>query len=195
MSEVHIKRKVTLKEKSSSMPSATKSHKNSKLLVWLLLIVLIGIAVIVYSIFACGDKNKKMIAPVTAKDTIASQVTHPENQVDSNSLSTNNSTSTAQSSTAPEPQSVKPTKRSEPTAAPSKTTTANSHKFNHVSEPKHTQASTSVPFCSGNEAVEAVAKKVIRGDFGNGAERRSALGDRYTEIQSKVNQYYREKNM
>lgn len=35
------------------------------------------------------------------------------------------------------------------------------------------------------------AKRVIRGDFGNGKERKDKLGSAYTEIQSKVNEMYR----
>lgn len=36
------------------------------------------------------------------------------------------------------------------------------------------------------------AKRVIRGDFGNGKERKDKLGSAYTEIQSKVNEMYRQ---
>lgn len=36
------------------------------------------------------------------------------------------------------------------------------------------------------------AKRVIRGDFGNGQKRKDNLGSAYTEIQSKVNEMYRQ---
>lgn len=39
--------------------------------------------------------------------------------------------------------------------------------------------------------VEEEAKEVIRGKYGNGAVRKKNLGDRYSEIQSKVNEMYR----
>ena len=39
--------------------------------------------------------------------------------------------------------------------------------------------------------VEEKARKVIRGDFGNGAERKQKLGSEYKEIQQRVNKMYR----
>src|SRR5574344_712769 len=41
------------------------------------------------------------------------------------------------------------------------------------------------------ENVEAKAKQVIRGDFGNGYVRKQKLGSEYTSIQNKVNEMYR----
>lgn len=43
----------------------------------------------------------------------------------------------------------------------------------------------------GGDVVEN-AKRVIRGDFGNGQKRKDNLGSAYTEIQSKVNEMYRQ---
>lgn len=40
--------------------------------------------------------------------------------------------------------------------------------------------------------VETNARRVIRGDFGNGQERRDKLGSSYSEIQDKVNEMYRQ---
>lgn len=39
--------------------------------------------------------------------------------------------------------------------------------------------------------IETYAQAVIRGEYGNGAERRKALGDNYRKIQSKVNELLR----
>ena len=50
-------------------------------------------------------------------------------------------------------------------------------------------SSTSVPV-SGD--VEKNARRVIRGDFGNGQERKDKLGSSYSEIQGKVNEIYRQ---
>ena len=62
------------------------------------------------------------------------------------------------------------------------------------SKPTATQAtkpssSTSAPV-SGD--VEENARRVIRGDFGNGQERKDKLGSSYSEIQGKVNEMYRQ---
>ena len=39
--------------------------------------------------------------------------------------------------------------------------------------------------------VEEKARKVIRGDYGNGNIRKQKLGEEYSEIQSAVNEMYR----
>jgi flagellar biosynthesis/type III secretory pathway M-ring protein FliF/YscJ len=43
-------------------------------------------------------------------------------------------------------------------------------------------------------SIEEKAKQVIRGDFGNGAERINKLGSEYNAVQSKVNELYRNGN-
>lgn len=50
-------------------------------------------------------------------------------------------------------------------------------------------SATSAPV-SGD--VEENARRVIRGDFGNGQERRDKLGSSYSEIQGKVNEMFRQ---
>lgn len=50
-------------------------------------------------------------------------------------------------------------------------------------------SATSAPV-SGD--VETNARRVIRGDFGNGQERKDKLGSSYSEIQGKVNEMYRQ---
>ena len=47
------------------------------------------------------------------------------------------------------------------------------------------------PTASVTGAVEEEAREVIRGKYGNGSVRKRNLGDRYAEIQSKVNEMYR----
>lgn len=39
-----------------------------------------------------------------------------------------------------------------------------------------------------DDELDALAQKVIRGELGNGAQRRAALGDRYQEVQQRVNE-------
>ena len=57
---------------------------------------------------------------------------------------------------------------------------------------KPNTTATSAPAVSVPEGtLEQKAKQVIRGNFGNGAERKRALGSEYNAIQSKVNEMYR----
>lgn len=39
-----------------------------------------------------------------------------------------------------------------------------------------------------NDSIEDLARRVINGEFGNGQDRKNALGDRYNEVQAKVNE-------
>ena len=41
---------------------------------------------------------------------------------------------------------------------------------------------------TGAEIIEILAKRVIKGDYGNGQERREKLGDLYSVVQSRVNE-------
>lgn len=53
------------------------------------------------------------------------------------------------------------------------------------------QSKEAIGASSAIGAVEEEAKEVIRGKYGNGAVRKRNLGDRYAEIQNKVNEMYR----
>ena len=44
---------------------------------------------------------------------------------------------------------------------------------------------------TGAEIIEILAKRVIKGDYGNGQERRKKLGDLYSVVQSRVNELCR----
>lgn len=67
---------------------------------------------------------------------------------------------------------------------------------NQVTQSSQTsQSSQTVATQSGSQAsadTETEALNVIRGKYGDGNERRQALGDRYAEIQARVNQMKRE---
>ena len=39
-----------------------------------------------------------------------------------------------------------------------------------------------------NKSVDELAKEVIAGKYGNGEERKKTLGDRYSEVQARVNE-------
>ena len=59
-----------------------------------------------------------------------------------------------------------------------------------VDQPKADITSTSTG-SSASGTVEEEAREVIRGKYGNGDVRKRNLGGRYAEIQSKVNEMYR----
>lgn len=57
------------------------------------------------------------------------------------------------------------------------------------STPSATKAATPL------KDVDAEVQKVLRGDYGNGQERKDKLGSSYTKIQRAVNRYYRSKGL
>lgn len=57
------------------------------------------------------------------------------------------------------------------------------------STPSATKAATP------SKDVDAEVQKVLRGDYGNGQERKDKLGSSYTKIQRAVNRYYRSKGL
>lgn len=69
---------------------------------------------------------------------------------------------------------------------------ANTSKDAKSSSNKPNTNATSSPAASVPEGtLEQKAKEVIRGNYGNGADRKRALGSEYNAIQSKVNEMYR----
>ena len=58
-------------------------------------------------------------------------------------------------------------------------------------QPKPEKTSQVSKLSNASGTIEEEAKNVIRGDYGCGLDRKKALGDRYKEIQRKVNEMYR----
>lgn len=64
-----------------------------------------------------------------------------------------------------------------------------------IEEPQKQTEEIVAPPVSQSGDVTVDAKKTIRGDFGNGAERRKHLGANYDKVQEVVNKMYREGNL
>lgn len=134
---------------------------------------------------ALASENSNEDASAESKGVLAngSEVPVAENT----DKSTANTTSSANPAKANDNQvAERPAKRNSATiAGPAKLA---------QSKPATTQttkpfSATSAPI-SGD--VEENALRVIRGDFGNGQERRDKLGSSYSEIQGRVNEMYRQ---
>lgn len=66
---------------------------------------------------------------------------------------------------------------------------------NSTSSKNQSATSTSAPSAvTPLGSIDEKVNQVLRGDFGNGVERRRALSDEYEIIQAKVNEFYRNKN-
>lgn len=112
----------------------------------------------------------------TAQPEAAQQANATEDATPGEEATSNNESETPAPAEANETPAVKPAQPAQ-SAQPKQNSNAT------------TNTSTSSAPVSGD--IVENAKRVIRGDFGNGQERKDKLGDQYAEIQSKVNEMYR----
>ena len=203
---VTLKKKVTLKTKvadvttpsaqpiqSESQNSNLKKQENGKK--WGLLIVLVAVVVIAFLLFKPGKTdNDSFVVSQTVAETVAKNTSETFAQVaeqgtseakaneevvetmgnpnNSENLTTENNESTSNTDSE-----VKVSQNKEQSNA-----TTSVKKASSVTQTKN----MSVP----EGTLEEKAKLVIRGDFGNGEERKIKLGSEYSAIQGKVNEMY-----
>ena len=201
---VELKRKVTLRTKvadvttpsdqpiqSESQNSNPKNKENGKK--WALLIVLVAVVVIAFLLFKPGKMDddsfvvSQTVAETVAKNTsetsdqVAEQGTS-ETKVNEDVVETKGNPNNSENVTAENNKSKSDSdaKASQSQEQPSATTSVK--KTSSVAQSKD----ISVPVGT----LEEKAKLVIRGDFGNGEERKVKLGSEYSAIQGKVNEMY-----
>jgi hypothetical protein len=201
---VELKRKVTLKTKvsdvttpsdqpiqSESQNSNPKNKENGKK--WALLIVLVAVVVIAFLLFKPGKMDDdSFVVSQTVAETIVKNISETSDQVAEQGTSetkvnedvvetkgnpTNSENVTAENNKS---KSDSDAKASQSQEQPSATTSVK--KTSSVAQSKD----ISVPVGT----LEEKAKLVIRGDFGNGEERKVKLGSEYSAIQGKVNEMY-----
>ena len=132
-----------------------------------------------YSVITQSDENTKIIGGITGGGTTDGGVAkesqdngcEPESLANDDNVGQNENNAGAET---PEEEQ----KPSEP-AKPESTS-------KDMDEPN-------VPIASISGSVEENARRVIHGDFGNGAARKQRLGDQYSEIQAKVNEMYQQR--
>ena len=201
---VELKRKVTLKTKvsdvttpsdqpiqSESQNSNPKNKGNGKK--WALLIVLVAVVIIAFLLFKPGITDddsfvvSQTVAETVAEDTseTSAQVAEhgtSETKVNEDVVETKGNPNNSENVTAENNKSKSDSdaKASQSQEQPSATTSVK--KTSSVAQSKD----ISVPVGT----LEEKAKLVIRGDFGNGEERKVKLGSEYSAIQGKVNEMY-----
>ena len=157
------------------------------------------------------DKTGDDVTPPTEQIAQAGDATQPEatTQTDVPEEGTAEEEGTATDA----PETVSPTEASEVPAKtgkdqaqtpaqpseqkadkPSSVASSATKPVQQAQSPKNNATTSQIAVASaplGGDVVEN-AKRVIRGDFGNGQERKDKLGSAYSEIQSKVNEMYRQ---
>lgn len=200
-----LKRKVTLRQKSVANNEATPTPPSSKKPWWpwvLGAVVVCGglVFLLTRGNNTMGDEMAQSSGQVTEK------VTSQDNPATTSEPTVfDTSTSTEEQPYAQEetPQAATPQKASEKSAAQQQVQDASSSQQKTAQKSEslgststttqdNTTTSRSVSPTTANGSVEEEAWRTIRGDYGNGADRKEALGSRYDEIQAKVNEFYRE---
>lgn len=177
-----LKHKVTLRKKvAEEEPVATPAGNNGNgTKKWWLVIILVvvALAVALLLVFMDSDADSGDISvEVTGNTEVSAPVQSEESAAEVHSVAEEPVTEKIEIAPETSEPEVLPV---EPSVKP---------KESPVGE---TTVSASVAPVVSSDSLDEQAHRVIRGDYGNGAERREKLGERYTEIQNRVNEMYRE---
>jgi hypothetical protein len=144
-----------------------EEKKKSPILLVIVAVFVIGIGGYFFMSQNSGGQDTTSNQPV---DSVTTEVDPSQPEVDSANLS---------STSAPSPTDVQPANSPNSPDAAKETVTS------EVSSPNSTISGNS------SSSLEQKAREVIDGKFGNGADRKLALGSEYKAIQAKVNALYR----
>lgn len=162
--------------------SKSPQNGNSKSWLWIILVVVVAIiAFLCYK--GCSNQNEE--------STPAIEDIQMPNQQDEDLSSTLSQDDTAIATKVVEESEME-------TPSTNQVLANNSNSDNgsiSISQAKQPSQSVPTPKATFGNDLEENARRVIRGDFGNGQARKEALGDRYTEIQNRINEIYKEKGL
>jgi len=186
--DLNLSKDKIVKDDSTILHSEqNEERKKSPILYILIAVVVLGIGG--YWLMNKNTNSQEVsVAPIdnAAADTaIAKQDEQTQSQVDAN----NNPVTNEQPVSATNPNEVQKTSKSNSNNA--KAVSPNSETKSQNS-PNAGASSESVSQLQGS--IEQKARQVINGEFGNGSDRKVALGDEYASIQAKVNEIYRKGN-
>lgn len=174
---------------------------------------LIAAAIIAGIFFFINNKESEGGNDSTPTEAIAQNTENQNKGNDALAAETSNEDASAESNGVPANGSEAPVAENTDKSPANTTSSANPAKANDnqvaeqptkqnpatIAEPaqsKPAATQTTKPSSSTSEPVsgdvEENARRVIRGDFGNGQERKDKLGSSYSEIQGKVNEMYRQ---
>ncbi len=190
---------------ATPLPIGGSHQKSSWPKIVIPIVVVAIIAVVAFLVWPKGDKtNEEQIAQNTLTDVQSADTqgntTANDNAAD-NSVENENQTAeqAADEVSAPAEEASETTEIVGGTAEAVETTptvaqpAVNNTTTKPTSQSKPANNTTPSHHTSGTLTgdVEEDAKAVIRGEFGNGDERKAALGDSYTKIQNRVNEIYK----
>ena len=200
-----IKRKVSLRQKTTgnevTTAPSTPTKPKKPWWPWLLAGALMCGVIIFLMTRSKGDAKdileqptEQIVEDVPAQDV--PNVAEQESKENGTGESTDEQSATLNETPTPEPSQ----KASDKNVVPQQNqgSTANKQQATPKTQAPPTTvqnnapASRNVTKTEANGTIEEEAWRTIRGNYGNGAARKEALGSRYEEIQAKVNDFYRE---
>lgn len=165
------------KLQTDSSATVSENQNNDKKKSPLMLIVIMAVLALGIFWFINSSKNENKAAPVVNEaPAVSNDSETPQTEVTSDTVQTE------------QPIATSSTTKEEPTNAEQVNSTNANTKINkNSSVSKNNDSSNTV----NQGTIEEKAKQVIDGVFGNGTDRKSALGSEYEAIQAKVNEMYR----
>lgn len=174
---------------------------------------LIAAAIIAGIFFFINNKESEGGNDSTPTEAIAQNTENQDKGNDAPAAENSNEDASAESNGVPANGSEAPVAENTDKSPANTTSSANHTKTNDnqvaeqptkqnpatIAEPAQSKPAATQPTRSSSATsasvsgdVEENARRVIRGDFGNGQERKDKLGSSYSEIQGKVNEMYRQ---
>jgi hypothetical protein len=176
-------------DESKSSNLQTDARKKSPALFITLAIISIGIGIFWFMNKNNTNQNKSEQAVSTVvPETVPSEANTKQTSETTDSINAGDNVQTDDVNSAPNSSTVSPIANA--TTTNPNATEPITNKTNQSSRTNVDPISTSV-IPSGS--IENKARQVISGAFGNGSDRKQALGDEYAAIQAKVNELYSNK--
>lgn len=189
---IELKKKVTLKTKQTTQQSNQPGNGKGKKFAWLIVLAVIAVAVF-FLLKPNNSGNEVSVSSPATSEIVAQNADNAQKQEAEQPVSEStsdeetkpvveeyNSDNEVGNSNENKPAVV--AEQGEKTQTTAETVT----KTKEVAS-KTTKKDEAIPVGS---SIEEKAKSVIRGDFGNGEERKIKLGSEYSTIQNKVNEMY-----
>jgi hypothetical protein len=161
---------------SESQSTSASENKKSPVVYILTGLILFGIALFWFLSNSDSQNGKNTEIPQSSNNSADTTVSNQTNEI----LSTNQMDTVTSTQTNAENQSLQ-----QGNGQTDKTTTS--------AKPVVTEslATRDATFSENQSSIEEKAQQVIRGAFGNGSDRKAALGNEYSAIQKRVNDLYR----
>ena len=174
---------------SKSSNIQTDAKKKSPALIITLAVIIIGVGIFLFMNKNNTNQNKSEQAVGTVvPETVPSESDTKQTSETTDSINPGDNFKTNDVNSAPNSSTVSPIANA--TTTNPNATEPITNKTNQSSRTNVDPISTSV-LPSGS--IENKARQVISGAFGNGSDRKQALGDEYVAIQAKVNELYSNK--